>query len=75
MGRPQRNGNFRFRSNELLIIDPSTCTFNPTLNVVVENMRGQRGDIRRDLLSPLNLRPPVSDRPGKSSINTWKVCS
>ncbi|KAK7719519.1 hypothetical protein SLS57_005718 [Botryosphaeria dothidea] len=26
MGRPQRNGNFRFRSNELLIIDPRTPT-------------------------------------------------
>ncbi|EKG20545.1 hypothetical protein MPH_02072 [Macrophomina phaseolina MS6] len=69
-GRQLRNENFRFQAGELLILDPCTPTFHPPfLNVVVENMRGQRGDMLKELLAPLNLAPPAHDPPKGPSHN------
>ncbi|KAL0253053.1 hypothetical protein SLS55_010503 [Diplodia seriata] len=53
--KAKRNEDFRFARNELLIIRNDFRTFNPPRNVVVENLRGQRGDMLKDLLVPLDL--------------------
>ncbi|KAF4538663.1 uncharacterized protein LTHEOB_1017 [Lasiodiplodia theobromae] len=54
-GRLLRNTKFKFATGELLIIRFDGQTFNPPNNVVVENLRGERGDMLKELLCPLDL--------------------
>ncbi|OJD33262.1 uncharacterized protein BKCO1_3200042 [Diplodia corticola] len=64
LGRPTRNKDFHFVKDELLILRSECRTFNPPQNVVVENLQGQRGDMLKELLAPLdlNLPPRLADR-------------
>lgn len=43
-------------------------TFNPPNNVVVENLRGERGDMLKELLCPLNLHLSNGSPSGNGTV-------